>query len=189
MREPEMRRAFSSHWGGSGEGEERDAHALKKQQKHRWKWPCGKSGCQQTKLEAGNHCLPSLAPGQGDCSVNKLAMALTAWKLIWTRRKQQIAPFYPEQRNLSSQGDFVLFCLLFFVLFCFAFLENANEKSLTRAAQVKGKGRGKRGEEQFHFMYQWFRTSFRANHTRILSPTLPAVGSHSRTAWIATWKA
>lgn len=147
MREPEMRRAFSSHWGGSGEGEERDAHALKKQQKHRWKWPCGKSGCQQTKLEAGNHCLPSLAPGQGDCSVNKLAMALTAWKLIRTRRKQQITPFYPEQKNLSSQGDFVLFCLLFFVLFCFVFLEKANEKSLTRAAQVKGKGRGKRGEE------------------------------------------
>lgn len=24
-----MRRAFSSHWGGSGEGEEREAHALK----------------------------------------------------------------------------------------------------------------------------------------------------------------
>lgn len=24
-----MRRAFSSHWGGGGEGEEREAHALK----------------------------------------------------------------------------------------------------------------------------------------------------------------
>lgn len=36
------------------------------------------------KAQAGNHCLTSLAPGQGDCSVNKLAVALTAWKLILT---------------------------------------------------------------------------------------------------------
>lgn len=28
-RDPEMRKAFSSHWGGSSEGEEREAQALK----------------------------------------------------------------------------------------------------------------------------------------------------------------
>lgn len=137
-----LQQPLGRQWRGRRKGL---AHALKKQQKHRWKRPCGKSGCQQTKLEAGNHCLPSLAPGQGDCSVNKLAVALTAWKLIRTRRKQQMTPFYPEQKNLSSHTDFVLLCLLFFVLFCFVFLEKANEKPLARATQVKGKGRRKRG--------------------------------------------
>lgn len=43
------------------------------------------------------------------------------------------------------------------------------------SGERKGKER-ERGREEFHFMYQWFRTSFRANHARISQPFLPARG-------------
>lgn len=89
-----------------GGGRRKGGASTENQQKPRWEWPCGKSGCQQTKLEAGHHRLLGLAPGQGDRSANKLAVALTAWKLILTPRKQQTTPFYPQQRNSSSQRDF-----------------------------------------------------------------------------------
>lgn len=78
-----MRRAFSSHWGGSGGGEERETRTKNNRN-------TGGNGLvgnqpvnkQSWRLETAASPVP--APGQGDRSVNKLAVALTARKLILT---------------------------------------------------------------------------------------------------------
>lgn len=69
----------------------------------------------------------------------------------------------------ALQGS--LYAIPPFIWLCF--LKESKLEPLTSAAQVKERGRRKREREgggkkkEFHFMYQWFRTSFRANHTPI----------------------
>ena len=94
-----------------------------------------------------------------------------------------MTPFYQQQKCSTSRRD--LFAILPFILLCF--LGKSKLEPLTSAAQVKERGKRKRERERerkFHFMYQWFRTSFRANHT----PIFVRVISYSDTAYIANWK-
>lgn len=69
--------------------------------------------------------LPSLAPGQRDCSVSKLGAALTAWKLTLTPWKQRTPPFHQEQKGCASQRA-LSFCLPALLLFCFVFSGKVN---------------------------------------------------------------
>lgn len=136
---PEMRRAFSSHWGGSGGGEERETRTKNNRN-------TGGNGLvgnqpvnkQSWRLETAASPVP--APGQGDSSVNKLAVALTARKLILTPWKLQMTPFYQEQKRYASQRD--LFAIPPFILLCF--LGESKLEPLTSAAQVKERGKRKR---------------------------------------------
>lgn len=61
--------------------------------------------------------LASPLAGKGNCSVNKLALALTAWKLILTPGKLQMTPFYQEQSAPLHQGISWPFLLLFGFVF------------------------------------------------------------------------
>lgn len=116
MRETGDEKGLQQPLGRWWRGRRKGGTCTKKQQKHRWKRPCGKSGCQQTKLGAGKHCLPSRAPGQGYCSVNKLAVAWTAWKLIPTPGKQRM------NDSLLSRAEELVFTKGFFFFFFFAIL-------------------------------------------------------------------
>ena len=92
-----------------------------------------------------------------------------------------MTPFYQQQKRSTSRRD--LFAILPFILLCF--LGESKLEPLTSAAQVKERGKREREEKKkFHFMYEWFRTSFRANHT----PIFLRVISDSDTAYTANWK-
>lgn len=136
---PEMRRAFSSHWGGGGGGEERETRT-KNNRNTGGNGLVGNQPVNKQSWRLETAASPAPAPGQGDRSVNKLAVALTARKLILTPWKLQMTPFYQEQKRYTSQRD--LFAIPPFILLCF--LGESKLEPLTSAAQVKERGRRKR---------------------------------------------
>lgn len=67
-------------------------------------------------------------------------------EIITDTRKTVNDSLLSKAEELVFTKGFFFFFLPFFVLFCFVSSEKVNEKPLARAAQVKGRGRRKRGK-------------------------------------------
>lgn len=92
------------------------------------------------KAGAWRRRLTSPAPGRGGCSVNKLAVALTARELTATQWKLHRPERHASRRAVS------LFAIPPLTLLCF--LGESKLEPLTSEAQVKERGRREKEEEK-----------------------------------------
>lgn len=103
--------------GEAAAGEKKGRHALKNNRNTGGNGLVGNQPVNKQSWRLETAASPAPAPGQGDRSVNKLAVALTARKLILTPWKLQMTPFYQEQKRYTSQRDLFCHSAFYFALF------------------------------------------------------------------------